>query len=924
VANGCTTKHNNMTVGADTTSTGHWREAFALAESLAGAPRDAQREAIAKIAQDNTLLAHRVALMLGGDTTNANVDAAVTKVLGSARVKGESPFKADDNIGAYTLMRPLGKGGMADVWLAQRTDGTLKRPVALKLPMALMPSPMLAERFARERDMLAQLDHPNIARIYDAGTTAAGQPFLALEFIDGEGLDHYCKEKRATINERVALVMQVAQAVHHAHSRLVLHRDLKPSNILVTREGIVKVLDFGIAKLLTEERTAEETQFTRMTGAALTPKYAAPEQLLSETVTTSTDVYAIAVLLYELLAGCVPFADQAKDLSARMATLNNPCRLLSENAISAPQVDALNASSERSVKRALAGDLTAILDKALRRAPNDRYPSALAFADDLQRYLTNRPVLARQGAFVYRAKKFVVRHKLPLAIATSGALASLALGVQAWQNQQRATESTARAASIDGLMQGLFVGMSPDTAPTRTFTAKELLDRAYAYVESSSQGTIDPSSVHRIGELYRDVGAFKEAERTLAQARDSAIARRDDARAARLQIDVADVLSKSYSLEKAEEAIKHAREMFTNNIGQDRVFELSARADNIEGQIAAFRSNFALAQDKYSQAEKKWRDIAPTNAEQLIWAVEGQASAARFLTQLKLARQKIEEVLRLDAQFNVRGEIDRLRSTANLGAVLAMDGRYAEAQAQLAPACEQFRARLGNTHSDTRVHCRSAAFSLTRTGEFDKASAVLKQATDSLSPSDKVEGIFLAQQHAYIAMYQGRPDEADAGMQAVVSYLTQQSNGKVNDSLLRAQRLVGELQLRQGKTEPALALLLDVEKAHRQLRGASHPDVAVVNVLIAIGEIRTGEIEKARVRLGSAVAALRSGRGDHHHFTIAAEAYEAIADQKPASEQLLANVKATLAWQTGTQELIAMLSTPPSARGALTRLVVVT
>jgi eukaryotic-like serine/threonine-protein kinase len=913
-----------MQSASENTSTGNWRAAFAHAEALEGQTREAQRDAISRLGVEDAVLARRVELMLGGDTTNATVDAAVTKVLGNARVKSESSFKADDKIGAYTLVRPLGKGGMADVWLAQRTDGTLKRPVALKLPMALMPSPMLAERFARERDMLAQLDHPNIARIYDTGTTASGQPFLALEFIDGEGLDHYCRETRATINARVTLVMQVAQAVHHAHSRLVLHRDLKPSNILVTREGVVKVLDFGIAKLLSEERTAEETQFTRMTGAALTPKYAAPEQLLSETVTTSTDVYAIAVVLYELLAGCVPFADQAKDLSARMATLNTPCRLLSENSISAPQITALNVSSERAVKRALAGDLTAILDKALRRVPNDRYPSALAFAEDLQRYLTNRPVLARQGALTYRAKKFVIRHKLPLAIACSGALASLALGVQAWQNHERATQSTARAASIDGLMQGLFAGMSPDTAPTRTFTAKELLDRAYAYVESTSQGTIDPSSVQRIGELYRDVGAFKEAERTLTQARDSATARGDSTRAARLQIDVADVLSKSYALDKADDAIKRARELLSSTaLEQSRGLELSARADNIEAQIAAFRSNFVVAQEKYAQAETKWRAIVPTNAEQLIWSLEGQASAARFLTQLPVAQQKIEEVLRLDTQFNVRGEIDRLRSRASLGAVLAMDGRYAQAHTYLAPACENFRTRLGNAHADTRVHCRSAAFSLTRTGEFDKAREMLKQATDSLTASDRVEGIFLAQQQAYIAMYQGRPAEAEMGMQAVVDYLSQQSGGKANDSLLRARRLVGEVMLRQGKTELALNALNDVEKAHRQLRGDSHPDVAAVNMLIAVGELRIGESEAARKRLDAAVTSLQSGRGPHHHFTIAAEAYRAIAGKQVASEQLLTNIKETLYWQAGAQELLATLLKPPEARGSLANLAVV-
>jgi eukaryotic-like serine/threonine-protein kinase len=896
-----------MTVGADTTSTGHWREAFALAESLESAPREAQREAIAKLAQDNTLLAHRVSLMLGGDTTNASVDAAVTKVLGGARVKGESPFKADDNIGAYTLMRPLGKGGMADVWLAQRTDGTLKRPVALKLPMALMPSPMLAERFARERDMLAQLDHPNIARIYDAGTTAAGQPFLALEFIDGEGLDHFCKAKRATINARVQLVMQVAQAVHHAHSRLVLHRDLKPSNILVTREGIVKVLDFGIAKLLTEERTAEETQFTRMTGAALTPKYAAPEQLLSETVTTSTDVYAIAVLLYELLAGCVPFADQAKDLSARMATLNHPCRLLSENAISAPQVDALNANSERNVKRALAGDLTAILDKALRRAPNDRYPSALAFADDLQRYLTNRPVQARQGAALYRIRKFFVRHRVPVAVAAMGTLAAAGLGLQAFTQSQRAAQSQQRADSIDGLMESLFQGMSPDVASSRTFTAKELLDRAQGFIRSSPNAQADSAMSGRIGALYRDIGAYKEARDVFIAERDAELAHGNRQAAARAQLNIVDALTGLNQIDDAHTEINKFHSIIGETIKPPNA--LLARALNLSGQVEYRKQNAKDAITHYGAAEAQWRVITPVNVEQLIWAVEGQATALRMQVKLAEARAKMEDVLSLDLKYPTRGEVDKLRSRAELGNILLIDGRYAAALTALADVCAAQMARLGAKHPDTRAYCRSAAFSYSRTGNFNAAEAILARLHSETSDNDEFERAMIGQQRALISMFRADAVSAEPGVRHALQLTEARANGKTTDATLRLRRQLGEVLLRQFRDGEAVAVLSEVERALLATRGTQHPDTAVTSLLIAVASIRSGDFLSATERLRSAVTVLAKSRGEHHHFTLAARIYlQLLHPTSSPPSTLLNDLQREMGWQAGVPEIITMAS----------------
>ena len=221
----------------------------------------------------------------------------------------QAPGREDqpgDEIGLYRLLRELGSGGMGVVWLAERTDGLINRPVALKLPHGAWKRAGLAERMAREREILASLAHPNIAHLYDAGITADGQPYLAIEFVEGVRIDVYCRERQLDVRSRLRLFLQVANAVAHAHAKLVVHRDLKPANILINTEGQVRLLDFGIAKLLDDGQT-RETRFTEASGRALTPDYASPEQILGEPLTISTDIYSLGVVLYELLSGSRPY-----------------------------------------------------------------------------------------------------------------------------------------------------------------------------------------------------------------------------------------------------------------------------------------------------------------------------------------------------------------------------------------------------------------------------------------------------------------------------------------------------------------------------------------------------------------------------------------------------------------------------------------
>lgn len=344
-------------------------------------------------------------------------------------------------LGPYRLLGELGRGGMSKVWLAERSDGGLKRPVALKLPHLGLSTQAFAERLARERDILAQLAHPNIARLYDAGVSAEGQPYLALEYVAGQDLLAHAQTHQLGMRERLALFLQVLDAVQFAHAHLVIHRDLKPSNVLVDGEGHARLLDFGIAKLLTTGGpTVAATELTELGGRALTPEYASPEQISGAPLGIASDVYSLGVLLFELLTGARPYQLQrGSRAELEEAILHTEPRRPSE---AAP-----------TLKRALRGDLDAIVGHALAKAPEQRYATAEAFARDVQRHLDGEAVLACPESSAQRLQRFVRNHRVPVAASIAVLLAVLGgSGVALWQATQ--AREHARRAEAEALALG--------------------------------------------------------------------------------------------------------------------------------------------------------------------------------------------------------------------------------------------------------------------------------------------------------------------------------------------------------------------------------------------------------------------------------------------------------------------------------------
>ena len=347
----------------------------------------------------------------GGDAFLDTLPKIATETsTGSAQ---RSALQTGFRIGIYVLMREIGQGGMATVWLARRTDELTQRPIALKLPHLHLQSARHAERFARERDILANLTHPHIAHLYDAGFSPEGQPFLAMEFVAGEPLTEYCAKHELGLDERLQLFLQVVAAVDYAHSQGVIHRDLKPSNILVRDGGEVVLLDFGIAKLIVEGQ-AEQTELSLHGGGALSPHYASPEQIKGEVLGPATDVYSLGVLLYELLCGQRPYELTGSTRSAlEQAILSTEPRRPSEVVTQRTRTAETGPVPEMPRHR-LRGDLDTIVLKALKKSPAERYPSAGAYSEDLQRYLRGDGVSARPDSLTYRIRKLAFRQRSAL------------------------------------------------------------------------------------------------------------------------------------------------------------------------------------------------------------------------------------------------------------------------------------------------------------------------------------------------------------------------------------------------------------------------------------------------------------------------------------------------------------------------------
>ncbi len=544
-----------------------------------------------------------------------------------------------DVIGPYRLVRELGAGGMATVWLAERIDGSLQRQEALKLPRSGWAIG-LAQRMARERDILASLEHPRIARLYDAGVTAEGRPWLAMEHVVGAPIDIHCRELRLDIRARLKLFLQVADAVSHAHARLVVHRDLKPGNILVTAEGEVRLLDFGVAKLLADD-SAPGSQITQVMGRAVTPDYASPEQVSGRPVGVATDVYSLGVVLYELLSGVRPYRLK-RDTAAAL-----------EEAILTADVPLASAqAADHRVARALRGDLDTIIAKAMRKEPARRYRSVEAMAADIERHLAGEAVLARPYSRWYRMRKAIARHRAALAIALA-LLAGTALAT--WQarvassERDQANALLARNEAVNSFYTMLF---TEAVAPEHAGAVRQMLERGTQMVAPA-------------------FGAVPEHEAAILR-----------------------ILSEFFDEPDRSEALLARAAEITRGSG-----DLTLRA-----QIDCDRGQMQEALGRGAEAAKmleRWIDAPGTPAVAAVHCLQMRGAMAANTLDGQLALRSTQAALQRLRAAGLGGGETEADLLGDIGYALHVSGRSSEAEPYFEDALQRYRAlnRLDGLHA---------------------------------------------------------------------------------------------------------------------------------------------------------------------------------------------------------------------------------
>lgn len=554
-----------------TLSPDRWQELSPHLDQALGMTDQERTAWLSKLRAENPTLATQLEILLREHRVLRDEDFLEKRSVARPGLAGQA-------FGAYTLVSQIGQGGMGSVWLAKRNDGRFERRVAVKLLNIALLGQGGEHRFKREGRILAVLVHPHIAELIDAGVSSAGQPYLVLEHVEGDHIDRYCDDRKLSIRDRIRLFLDVLEAVGKAHANLIVHRDLKPSNVLVRHDGQVKLLDFGIAKLLEGSGDEKEAALTVEGWRAMTPECAAPEQLQGGSVTTATDVYALGVLLYVLLTGQHPSGrgtNTAADM-VRAIVDTEPVQPSEVVAISSetPKTAFRNALLRRTnphkLSRRLRGDLDTIVTKALKKEPAERFPSVTAFADDLRRYLKNEPISARPDRVAYRAAKFIRRNRAAVALATFAFLATVAgvagavvLAQRARMERDFALHQMARAESINDLDNFLLVDAAPSAKP---FTFNELLEHAEHIVERQDSADLASRAelLASIGRKYEGQDENGKARRLLEQAYQISRGVSDPSTRAQTACGLGHALGRS-DLPRAEALIREGLHEIPNN-----------------------------------------------------------------------------------------------------------------------------------------------------------------------------------------------------------------------------------------------------------------------------------------------------------------------------------------------------------------------
>jgi serine/threonine-protein kinase len=889
-----------------------WRRINALLEEALALPREQHEVWLVGVAaqQEDVLPVLRALLARHAVETDAFMSRPVTSLWPNGTDGSAVDDEPGQMIGPYQLIRPLGAGGMGTVWLAQRADASPQRLVAVKLPLRGWARGV-AERLKHERDTLAGLEHPNIARLYDAGVTPTGRPYLAMEFVDGVPIDAFVRERKLSVREKLALFRQVANAVAYAHGRLIVHRDLKPTNILVTRDGDVRLLDFGAAKLLRDEEP-QSSALTREMGRALSPDYASPEQIQGECITVGCDVYSLGIVLFELLTAQRPYKLKRHSTVALQAAIVGA---------EIPLASSM-AGNDAKLRRELRGDLDNIVAKALKKSPQDRYATVNGFANDVRRWLRHEPVSAQRDSAAYRFNKFVRRNRVAVAAGTFmfAALAIAATVTTREMLEARKQRDEARLQTKHAQAQQRFSAMVMEQFGPggRPLTREEMIDRSVDILEQQYKD--DP---HFIAEALVPIAiGYMDLDKTdkelTALRRAESIARRLGDSALLIDVDcyLVDAEIDKTELSDAEQRMKQANALLAGmpkpplrgqidcmhaeaaladargdrHTAMNRIDAALALQEGVDRTDRTYRNLLTHAQilhlyagrpkDAYALVEKSLRVLKDTDAQNsaaISATIHNEAIALNQMGEVKASMEREQEAIAI----TTGNDPSRPLSAPMAQVIARLYTRMNQpAEAEIWAERALSGTREGGFVGAQIVALGTLAEAHARAGHIDRGAPFAAEATRLLTAdSDPRERVAAARARAVVALL--RKDvpaarAAAADLLAALGYpdIQQVRASQTSDSqFLLASRialLAGDLPLAQRLASDALQLSTDL--ARDPLQSAN---VGESRLLLAQVQYAQGNTDGARMSIQGASSALSAGLGSDHPLAIEATDFEA-------------------------------------------------
>ncbi|MGV8922974.1 MAG: protein kinase domain-containing protein [Thermomonas sp.] len=902
-----------------------WQRLSPLLDALLELPGDARIEHLATLRREDSALADELQHLLTLEEDDEDFLAEPVVELPNGARPGA-------RIGPYRLDRMIGEGGMGQVWLAMRADGLYERKVALKLLRAGLVDPRLRQRFDREREILARFAHPYIARLLDAGIDRDGQPYLALEYVDGEAITTYCQSRQLDLAARIDLFRQVCEAVSHAHANLIVHRDLKPSNILVTPAGHVRLLDFGIAKLLDVEPLPLEQ--TRTGVRTFTLHYAAPEQIRGEPVTTMTDVYSLGVVLHELFTGSKPYRlKRQTDAEWEEAILDGE-PLRASQAVLRCEPDATKPYSPKRLSRELAGDLDNIVSKALGKRPEQRYVSAEALSQDLLCYLRGRPIQARGERMGYRVRKYLYRHRWPVAAASMVLVVMLtALAVVSWQAKQALREA-GRAQAMQNFIAGLFesAGSAPQDTP---MDLRALLDLGIMRGERSlaRQPQARAELYGVVARLRLSLGDYREADALLDQQmhllrelpnapaslrleaatlRGNTRWQMSDAKGCLTQMQPLNDLAvrEQEQLPAQAAAFFSQRARCHRDLGERNLASqllnrsLDLRRDHHDDvgvaesllDISSLRADdgdpkqaIRILRDALVQLQQKVGDRHPLAIDML----RSLCSLERSNDEIVAAERDCRSSLQLARELHgkeYRATVDARRQLAALYVDL---GRFSEAETEFLDTYKWMRTRLDPNHPDLARTYNSLAIVAWERGDLGQATMYQERAVAAWRTGGNESLIAAGLFNLAMILHSAGEDKKALPLIRESRLLRAERFGSRHELVGDTDRLLGEVLAALGQTEPAHAALLNAVQVTRSGYGQTHSHTRRAEISLSRFEASGGDpaaFQRLRV-LGK----LDHGDIEQRKTSWLAHAYAAQLDCTTQPIQALAELDTVLA-----------------------------